>query len=95
MWEKHLYFFDGQHGAFMRTGYKTIPKGSVLSTFMYNFYTRLVEACLRLLCSILQYADDLVVYITGKHVEAVMDCLHTSLTRVMTSIGDLVFLCLQ
>jgi hypothetical protein len=32
--------------------YKGLPQGSVLSPFMYNFYTRLVEACLHPLCSI-------------------------------------------
>jgi hypothetical protein len=37
MWEKHLYFFDGQDVEFMRTGYKDLPQGSVLSPFMYNF----------------------------------------------------------
>jgi hypothetical protein len=68
---------------------KGLPQGSVLSTFMYNFYTRLVEACLHPLCSILQYADDLVVYTSGKHVEAVKDSLQTSLTRLMTCFGDL------
>jgi hypothetical protein len=46
-----------------------------LSPFMYNFYTRLVEA--------------LVVYISGKHVEAVKDSLQSSLTRSMTWFGDL------
>jgi hypothetical protein len=56
---------------------------------MYTFYTRLVEACLHPLCSILQYAGDLVVYILGRHVEAVRDCLQTSLTRLMTWFGDL------
>jgi hypothetical protein len=110
MCEKHLYFFDGQDVAFMRTGFKGLPQGSVLSPFMYNFYTRLVEACLHPLCSILQYADDLVVYISGisrdninfdivlsiiknknfekKNVEAVRDCLQTSLTRLMIWFGD-------
>jgi hypothetical protein len=84
LWEKHLYFFDGQDVAFMRMGYKGLLQGSVLSSFMYNFYKRLVEACLYPLCSILQYADDLVVFISGKHVKAVTDCLQTSLTRIMT-----------
>jgi hypothetical protein len=42
---------------------------------MYNFYTRLVKAFLHLLCSILQYADELFVYISGKHVEAVREYL--------------------
>jgi hypothetical protein len=36
--------------------------------------------------SILQYADDLVVYVSGNH--AVRDCLQTSLTRLMTWFGD-------
>jgi hypothetical protein len=82
----HDVFFDGQDVAFMRTGYKGLPQGSVLSPFMYKFYTRLVEACLHPLCSILHYADDLVVSISGKHVEAVRDCLQTSL---ITWFGDL------
>jgi hypothetical protein len=77
MWEKHLYFFTGQDVAFMRTSYKGLPQGPILSPFMYNFYTRLFEACLFPLCSILQYADDLVVYISGKHVEGVWDYLQT------------------
>jgi hypothetical protein len=68
----------------MHTGYKGLPQGLVLSPFKFNFYTRLVEACLHPLCSMLQYAVDLVVYILGKHVEAVRDCLQTSLTRLMT-----------
>jgi hypothetical protein len=42
------------------------------------------------LCSILQYADELVVFVSGKHVEAVRDCLQTSLTRLMTWHGDMV-----
>jgi hypothetical protein len=87
--EKHLYFFDGQDVEFMHTGFKGLPQGSVLSPIMYNFYTRLVEACLHPLCSILQSADDLVVYISGRHVEAVRDCLQTSLTILMTWFGDL------
>jgi hypothetical protein len=57
MYFKHLYFFDGQDVAFMCTSFKGLPPGSVVSLFMYNSYTRLVEACLHPLWSILQYAD--------------------------------------
>jgi hypothetical protein len=35
MWEKHLYFFDGEDVSFMRTGYKGLFQGSVLSLFMH------------------------------------------------------------
>jgi hypothetical protein len=73
----------------MYKGYKCLTQGSVLSQFMYNFYPRLVKACLHPLCSILQYADGLVVLISEEHVEAVRDCLQTSLTRLMTWFGDL------
>jgi hypothetical protein len=89
MWEKHVYFFDGQDVAFMRKGYEGLPQELVLSPFMYNFHTHLVEACLHPLCLILQDADDLVVYISGKHVETVRDCLQTSLTRLIAWFGDL------
>jgi hypothetical protein len=53
------------------------------------FFDGQTPGCLHTLCSILQYADDLVVYISGRHVEAVRDCLQTSLTRLMTWFGDL------
>jgi hypothetical protein len=66
--------------AFICTGYKGLPQWSVLSPFMYNFYTRLVEACLHPPSSM---------FISGKHVEAVRDCLQMSLTRLMTWFGDL------
>jgi hypothetical protein len=59
----------------MRTGYNDLPQGTVLSPIMYNFYMRLVKACFHLLCSILQYADELVVYISGRHVEAFREYL--------------------
>jgi hypothetical protein len=34
MRENHLYFFNGQDVAYIRTGYKGPPQGSVLSPFM-------------------------------------------------------------
>jgi hypothetical protein len=86
MWKKHLYFFDGQDVAFMRTSYKGLSQGSVLSPFMYNFYTRLVEACWHPLCAILQYVVDLVMYILEKMLSS--PCLQTSLTTQVTSFGD-------
>jgi hypothetical protein len=53
MWEKHLYFFDGQDVAFIcARAIRVYPKGSVLSPFIYNLNKRLVEACLQRLCSI-------------------------------------------
>jgi hypothetical protein len=76
----HLSFFDGQDVAFMRTGYKGPPQGSTIS-----IHVKLMQP----LCSILQYTEDLVVYIPGKHVEAVRDCLQTSRTRLITWFGDL------
>jgi hypothetical protein len=73
---KAFLLFVGQDEAFMRTSYKGLPQRSILYPFMFKFYTRLVEACLHPLGSILQYAD-------------VRNCLKTSLTRLMTWFGDL------
>jgi Reverse transcriptase (RNA-dependent DNA polymerase) len=66
LWEKILHFFVVQNEAIVRTGYKGLPQGSVLSPFFYNFYTRLIDSYLHPLVSILQYADDIVIYSTGR-----------------------------
>jgi ABC-type sugar transport system ATPase subunit len=66
----------------MCTSYNGLPQGSVLSPFMYM-------AFLHRMCSILQYADDLVVFVSGKHVGAARDCLQASLTRLMSWFEDL------
>jgi hypothetical protein len=42
---RNLYFFDRLDVAFVCTGFKGPPQGSILSPFMYNFYTRLVAIC--------------------------------------------------
>jgi hypothetical protein len=78
---KHLYFFDGQDVAFMRMDYKGPPQGSTIS-----IHVKLMQP----LCSNLQYTEDLVVYFPGKHVEAVRDCLQTSLTRLITWFGSFI-----
>jgi hypothetical protein len=78
MWEKHLYVFNGQDVAFMRMDYKGVLK----CWFYLHSYTTFTRAWLRL-------ADDLLMYVSGKHVEAVKDCLQTSCTRQMTWFGDL------
>lgn len=46
-----------------RTVWKGLPQGSVMSPLLYNLYTYDLERCVTPFCNILQYADDLALYL--------------------------------
>ncbi|XP_063893690.1 RNA-directed DNA polymerase from mobile element jockey isoform X2 [Helicoverpa armigera] len=48
-----------------RYAWKGLPQGSVLSPLLYNLYTVDIGSCLNSDCRILQYADDLALYVTN------------------------------
>lgn len=51
-----------------RQTWKGLPQGFVLSPLLYNLYTADMGTCLNSNCHILQYADDLVLYVTDSSV---------------------------
>ncbi|CAK1597373.1 unnamed protein product [Parnassius mnemosyne] len=48
-----------------RTIWKGLPQGSVLSPILYNIYIYDLEHSISSFCDILQYADDLAIYVTA------------------------------
>lgn len=62
-----------------RLVWKGLPQGSVLSPILYNIYTSSIEYSLNNDCYILQYADDLALYVTNDSIPDAATSLNTSL----------------
>jgi hypothetical protein len=67
--KKKLVFYVGGIEYMSRTGYKGLPQGSVLSSFLYSFLGSGVERFIPAGCGILQYADDVVIYASNRIME--------------------------
>lgn len=63
-----------------RTVWKGLPQGSVLSPLLYNIYTYDLETSLKASANVLQYADDLLIYKSGKSIENSCQALTSSLS---------------
>jgi hypothetical protein len=69
-------------------GYKGLPRGSVLSPFLYNVIRSRVDRFLPAGCGFLQYADDLVVYVRLTEVgRGLVQTACTSLGVFLSSMG--------
>ena len=62
-----------------RITWKGLPQGSVLSPLLYNLYTMDIGSCLNDNCHILQYADDLALYVSDSSIEDAASSLRLSL----------------
>lgn len=67
-----------------------LPKGSVLSPILFNIYTATLEASLSNGTKVLEYADDLALYVSGSDLSALKCQMNGTLKRVsiwLTSMG--------
>jgi ribonuclease HI len=62
--------------------WKGLPQGSVLSPLLYNIYTHDLHSSLPSDVNILQYADDLLIYVSGYSVENLSQLLTNSLIHL-------------
>jgi ribonuclease HI len=63
-----------------RTTWKGLPQGSVLSPILYNIYTYDLDKCIKTEnISVLQYADDLLIYNSGWSVDSISNTLTSCL----------------
>lgn len=69
---------------FTRLVWKGLPQGSVLSPILYNIYTYDLESSLNESVQVLQYADDLLLYLSGHSVANICTSLTSSLCLLKT-----------
>jgi ribonuclease HI len=64
--KKELHFYYNNKTRIVKNGFIGLPQGSVLSPLLYNLYTSGIDREIIPECQILQYADDVVIYTSGK-----------------------------
>lgn len=64
----------------VRNVWKGLPQGSVLSPLLYSLYTHDLDHSISPICKVLQYADDLAIYMRTNSMEDAKDNLNTALT---------------
>lgn len=62
-----------------RTVWKGLPQGSVLSPLLYSLYTHDLESSVNSFCEVLQYADDLALYVNEQSPEEASNRLNSAL----------------
>ncbi|PZC82109.1 hypothetical protein B5X24_HaOG211199 [Helicoverpa armigera] len=72
----------------VRQTWKGLPQGSVLSPLLYNLYTADIGSCLNSDCQLLQYADDLVLYVVNPSIVDAASSLCLSLDSLHTWLLD-------
>jgi hypothetical protein len=76
---KNLIFYHGGEAYTRRVGVKGLPQGSVLSPLLYIVGGSGIDAQMMRGVSLLQYADDLVIYASGLIVQLIRESLQKSL----------------
>lgn len=75
------YNLDSESNTYInRTVWKGLPQGSVLSPILYNLYAYDLESSINGYANVLQYADDLLLYVSGSSIDNICDTLSTALT---------------
>jgi hypothetical protein len=66
LWRKVLVFFSGGRECMTLFGYKGLPQGSVLSSFLCNIIGSCADRFIPSGCRFLQYADDVMVFMAHR-----------------------------
>ncbi|CAK1580392.1 unnamed protein product [Parnassius mnemosyne] len=81
----HIKFDDDLK--YTRKVFKGLPQGSVLSPLLYNIYTSDLDQSISK-CRILQYADDILVYVNDKCIESCANAIEQDLLSMATWLVD-------
>lgn len=92
-YKRVLHFFLNNEQRLCRTGYKGLAQGSSLSPLLFNLYTSAIEARVPRAVKMLQYADDVAVYMSANRrsdvpvLEREMQCVVWRLSRSYAELG--------
>jgi hypothetical protein len=82
LWRKVLVFFAGGRVYMTLVGYTGLLQGSVLNLFLYNVIGSCADRFDPASCGFLQYADDLVVYVTHTQIDVARGLIQTACTSL-------------
>lgn len=68
--------------------WRGLPQGSVLSPILYNIYTATLELAVSPFCKVLQYADDLALYVSSKHLALASNRLNNAISYLDSWLHD-------
>jgi ribonuclease HI len=78
--ERSIHVTQDPLNVLSRLVWRGLPQGSVLSPLLYNIYTHDLDSSIPSNVNILQYADDLLIYVSGHSIENLSHLLSNSLT---------------
>jgi ribonuclease HI len=87
--EKDLVFFHDGVAYTRRIGLKGLPQGSVLSPLLFNLGGADLDTIIPKSISILQYADDIVIYISDKIIKKMQKMMQNALNGISKYFSDL------
>jgi ribonuclease HI len=87
--EKDLHFVFNGDIMETRIGRKGLPQGSVLSPLLYNLLGSSIDHIIPIGVSILQYADDIVIYVSGHILLKMQKQIQKSLNAISDFLSDL------
>lgn len=71
-----------------RTVWKGLPQGSVLSPLLYSIYTFDLDRVVNSFCQVLQYADDVALYVSSKSIDEACSRLNSALEYLGEWLSD-------
>lgn len=80
--DRNCMFVIGPEEVEYRQVKKGLPQGGVISSTLYAIYTRKITEGVEYQCKVLQYADDIAMYISGKKVKELANKLEKALVQI-------------
>lgn len=82
-------FFANKTHVGTRHSYKGLAQGSVLSPLLYNLYTSHIDQLTEPRIKLLQYADDIVIYVSGKNESTMQTTMQNTICKMSKWFGDI------
>lgn len=85
---RFVYIRAPNYSSSPRQLWKGLPQGSVLSPLLYSIYTYDLELSVNSFCQVLQYADDLALYVSSKNIDEASSRLNSGIGYLQDWLSD-------